>query len=217
MSTMELKRLAIGRLPDASEQANTAIEPTMPNTAVFLSLCALSVTLIGLYRIDFYSLWLDEYSTLMASSDWKILAGYLKTFPEQHPLYYFLIKILGVNHTLLEIRLFSLLCSVLAIFALHYIGRRVFSTGTARTACVFFALSPFVLYYSQEGRMYSLLVLLALIQTGLLVHALASIDSRCCKMVSTTTRPADSARWLSSRRLCFPLHAERNDARCGST
>lgn len=166
---MNLKRIAIGRPTGESGRAETASDRIEPKTTIFLFSCCIVAFLIGFYRIDFYSLWLDEYSTLMASSDWNILRAYLRTFPEQHPFYYFVIKWLSVNHTLMQIRLFSLACTMLAIFPLYFIGRRVFSSATARTACIFFILSPFVQYYSQEGRMYALFVLLALIQAGLLV------------------------------------------------
>lgn len=136
---------------------------------LFLCLCLLATVLFGLYRIGHYSLWLDEYTTLRVTRNLDILFAFLNNFPEQHPLYYLLIKGLHINNTLLEIRYFSLICGVLSILPLYYIGSRVFSPKIALTACLFSALSPFMLYYNQEGRMYSLFVLLVLVQTSCLV------------------------------------------------
>jgi len=166
--TMNHKLLNIAKFLSAEGNAHKdrygMIKPTL-----FLSLCVLIAVLLGLYRIGYYSIWLDENTTLTVTKDWKILKVFLTTVPEQQPLYYFLIKWLNVNHTLFGIRLFSLVCDALAIIPLYLIGKRVFSSVTAQTACIFYAFSPFMLYYSQEGRMYTLFVLLTLIQATFLI------------------------------------------------
>ncbi len=81
------------------------------------------------------------------------------------PLYYLALnywtRVFGTGDAAL--RLFSTLWALLCLPLLWSLGRRVAGRETAWTACILFALSPPALYYSAEGRMYSLLWFLALV------------------------------------------------------
>lgn len=76
------------------------------------------------------------------------------------PLYYLLLYfwtlVFGTNDFVL--RLFSIVCWLGCFPLLANIARRIGGASTVLPACALFALSPLGLYYSGEGRMYSLLL-----------------------------------------------------------
>lgn len=80
------------------------------------------------------------------------------------PFYYLLLnawtRVLGTGDAAL--RLFSTWWGVLALPLVWLLGRDLDGRETAWSAAVLFALSPMALYYSAEGRMYSLMWVLAL-------------------------------------------------------
>jgi hypothetical protein len=81
------------------------------------------------------------------------------------PLYYLLLngwtRIAGTSDAAL--RLFSAFWALASFPLLWAIGRKVGGTRTAWMACLLFTLLPGALYYSAEGRMYSLLWFLGLV------------------------------------------------------
>ena len=81
------------------------------------------------------------------------------------PLYYLLLnvwsRLLGTKDAAL--RLFSAVWGLACFPLLWSIGIDLGGRRTAWAACVFFAFSPLALYYSAEGRMYSLVWFLALV------------------------------------------------------
>ena len=90
------------------------------------------------------------------------------------PLYYFLLYAwtLLVGTSDLALRSFSIVCSLLCLPLLVLIARRVAGDGTALVSAVLFACSPLAIYYSTEGRMYSLvwLCVLTTIWISLVLH-----------------------------------------------
>lgn len=80
------------------------------------------------------------------------------------PLYYLLLEgwtlIFGTSD--LALRLFSVSFSIASLPLLSALARRIAGARAALASCVLFAFSPLVVYYSTEGRMYSLLIFLAL-------------------------------------------------------
>jgi len=83
------------------------------------------------------------------------------------PFYYLLLYawtlIFGTSDMML--RLFSIVCSLACLPLLAVIARRIGGEGAVLASCVLFALSPLAIYYSTEGRMYSLLWLSVLTTT----------------------------------------------------
>jgi uncharacterized membrane protein len=81
------------------------------------------------------------------------------------PLYYLLLngwtRLLGTGDAVLQ--LFSTLWALACFPLVAAIGRRVGGSGAALSACMLFAIAPPSLYYAVEGRMYSLVWLLALL------------------------------------------------------
>lgn len=80
------------------------------------------------------------------------------------PLYYLLLNFWtrGFGTQDAALRLFSVWWAVLSQLLLWGLGRELGRPKVAWTACLLFAFSPVAIYYSTEGRMYSLLWFLAL-------------------------------------------------------
>ena len=80
------------------------------------------------------------------------------------PLYYLLLnpwtRIFGTGDAAL--RLFSVLWALLSLLLLWLMGRGLGGDKVAWSACLLFSFSPVAMFYSVEGRMYSLLWFLAL-------------------------------------------------------
>jgi len=109
------------------------------------------------------SLWLDEATTSLASK--MSLADFFTGFMPgdfHPPLYYLLMKGWGSIFGLSEIslRIPSVIFGVLTIYFIYLIAKKVFDVKTAGIASVLAATSGLLIYYSQEARMYSLVVLL---------------------------------------------------------
>jgi Dolichyl-phosphate-mannose-protein mannosyltransferase len=83
------------------------------------------------------------------------------------PLYYLLLYswtlIFGTSDIVL--RMFSIACSLACLPLLVAIARRTGGKGAVFASCVLFVCSPLSIYYSTEGRMYSLLWLCVLATT----------------------------------------------------
>jgi 4-amino-4-deoxy-L-arabinose transferase-like glycosyltransferase len=80
------------------------------------------------------------------------------------PLYYILLYgwTLAFGTSDLVLRLFSIACSLACLPLLVGVARRTGGSGAVFPACILFAFSPLEIYYSTEGRMYSLLWLCVL-------------------------------------------------------
>jgi len=80
------------------------------------------------------------------------------------PLYYALLYAwtLALGTSDISLRLFSIACSLACLPLLVGVARRTGGSGAVFSACILFALSPLGVYYSTEGRMYSLLWLCVL-------------------------------------------------------
>jgi len=85
----------------------------------------------------------------------------LKT--DTHPPFYFLIMHIWIKYfgsSLFSIRFFSVLCGVLSVIFVFLFMSLLFDKKTAIFSALFIAFSPFAVFYSQEGRNYSLVLVL---------------------------------------------------------
>lgn len=127
---------------------------------------------LRVHRLGSESVWLDEAFTIKLSQHPP--AGIIEeTSKDVHPpLYYFALhywmKLFGDSER--GTRLLSALFGVLAIIITYKIAARLFGRATALAAAVLLALSRFHLEFSQEARMYTLLVLLALLSMHFFVR-----------------------------------------------
>ncbi|HUZ76986.1 MAG TPA: glycosyltransferase family 39 protein, partial [Chloroflexota bacterium] len=143
-----------------------------------LALLPLLVVAFGLRaaRLEYQSLWYDEGSSLFLSrqSLSAITAG---TANDIHPpLYYYLLHfwMLAAGRTEFAVRGLSLLQGVLVVALVLALGRRLFDVRSGLLAAGAAAISPLLVYYSQETRMYMQVTLFGLLATYLLARATAS-------------------------------------------
>lgn len=114
-------------------------------------------------RIGTASLWYDEtFSTLTARLS---LAQILANAPHgvHPPGYYVLLHFwLQLGHSEVVVRSLSALFSMGAILLIYGFARWLFDKSAAAVAAIAMAIAPFQVYFAQEVRMYSLIVLLAI-------------------------------------------------------
>ncbi|UCC30686.1 MAG: glycosyltransferase family 39 protein [Phycisphaerales bacterium] len=137
----------------------------------------LIAALLRFYRIANQSLWIDEvWSLSQARLDWQVLlspGGYTDIHP---PVYYLCLKCVApladVGPAFFEaaLRMLSVVSSTLAVLALVWLGTIVFDRPTGVLGGLFLAVSAFSIWYAQEVRMYSLALLLVILQLALAVR-----------------------------------------------
>jgi len=116
--------------------------------------------------LAFYlNIWVDEASTLYTTQN-----GFFRAFnnlfdqEKQAPLYFLAMSLWRkLNDSVFFARLFSIICSALAIKVFFDLARDVWKDNTAFFVTVFFALHPFLLWASLEIRLYSLVILLSVL------------------------------------------------------
>ncbi|MFH1279144.1 MAG: glycosyltransferase family 39 protein [Candidatus Eisenbacteria bacterium] len=141
------------------------------DAALLLSLTAAAL-LLRFFRIGAESLWLDEaYSWHLSSAD--ALSTLTGSVGNRHtpPLYYFLLHFwmyFGSSETVL--RSLSALFGALSVPLAYGLGRDLLGRAPARIGAALFAFAPFLVYYGQEARGYTLLVFLVLLLHRLLLR-----------------------------------------------
>jgi uncharacterized membrane protein len=129
----------------------------------------LAIVLLGLalrvYHLTAESFWWDEVYSAVTSR--QALPGIVSAASaDVHPpLYYFLLHywedLFGTSD--FAVRSLSVLFGVSAIPMIYVLGRRLFDEEVGIVSALILAISSFNIEYSQEARMYSLMVLLALL------------------------------------------------------
>lgn len=135
---------------------------------LFILLLGLAVRLVGL---NTRPVWYDESFTILYSekSYETMLAGTITQVEgvaaDVHPLFFYTIvhnwmKVAGQSPA--GVRTLSVIFSTATLFVVYHLTRRLTAnTATSLLAATFAALSPFLVYYAQEARMYALLGLAA--------------------------------------------------------
>lgn len=145
------------------------------------------------HRIDAQSFWNDEGNSARLSE--RSLALIIEgTASDVHPpLYYLLLRgwreLAGASE--FSLRALSAFAGILAVAATAALARRWQRRPAAAAATtLFMALSPPLVYYSQEARMYELLALLAALATLLLVALLPHLRGGQPATARRTALPA---------------------------
>lgn len=132
---------------------------------------------LRLFRLDFQSLWRDEVDAIRFAR--VPLAELLITFvkPGQNgPLYHLLLRpwLSLAGDSEFGLRFFSLIFGVLAVPLTFRLARRLFPSLPVAgwLAALLSATSPYLTWYSQEGKMYTLVVTLILLSMDRYLAAL---------------------------------------------
>jgi mannosyltransferase len=134
------------------------------------------------YALGAESLWVDEVFTTRVVLDYSP-AYILFRLPIQDPhppLYYELLwlwtRATGVSET--SVRALSALFGAASIPLVYAVADRLYDRRVGLVAALFFAVSPFYVWYGREARMYALLTLLALASMYVMLAWLAGEDGR---------------------------------------
>jgi 4-amino-4-deoxy-L-arabinose transferase-like glycosyltransferase len=141
-----------------------------------LSALVLTAFALRVYRLGFQSLWRDEADAIIFAT--RALPRLLSTFTrpkENGPLYFLLLRpwITLVGDGEFCVRFFSLAFGILAIPLAYALGRRWLSPLGSLLGALLMAFSPYLIWYSQEAKMYTLITFLTMLSLYLYVKALA--------------------------------------------
>jgi uncharacterized membrane protein len=133
-----------------------------PREVVIIGFITLFAGALRFFRIGFENLWLDEnWSLLFASNKIPEIISVVATLDVHPPTYYILLhswmSIFGPSE--LALKSLSVLFGILSIPLFYLLARKFFKFKDATIATILLALSSYAVEYSQEVRMYSMLVL----------------------------------------------------------
>ncbi|HQY31415.1 MAG TPA: glycosyltransferase family 39 protein, partial [Thermomicrobiales bacterium] len=116
--------------------------------------------ILRLWRYTFWGMWLDEgFALLYSQQSWRSVVGLNGFYSPHPPLYFTLTKVFNeVMPDATAGRTVSVLCGILVLPVFYLLARRILDPVASLVATLVFALSPIHLYYSQEARMYALVV-----------------------------------------------------------
>ena len=129
-----------------------------------LALILLLGVFLRFYDLGGENLWSDSGATVYYANKsvldnikWSPAMGY---FPLYHMILSSWVKIFGISE--FSVRFLSLIFGVFAVYAVFQIGAFMFNKKVGIYSAIIMALSPFNVYYSQEARVYTFSLLLAL-------------------------------------------------------
>lgn len=169
---------------------------TMKKERLWLFIVILAAFGLRLTRLGEQSLWYDEGVTWMLSQMRQVSDLIQWTAADiQPPLYYLLIWGTDIiyGHSEWALRFPSAVFNTLTVPLIYVVGQRLFAgfwsrrSAASLLAAGIFALSPLMIYYSQETRMYALLVFEATLASYLLLKIIHSDQ----------TTPRRLSLWLS--------------------
>jgi len=131
---------------------------------------------VRLYGLTYHSLWLDETVSVYLASfpPLEILRQGMFLQEPNPPLYHLLLhcwmRVCGSGEA--AVRILSALLGTLYLPPICLLGRRLLSPRVALIATLLVAIDPFLVWYSQEARMYALVATLSLWSVYCLVRAM---------------------------------------------
>ncbi len=142
---------------------------------LILLLILLLAAVLRFYRLDGQSFWADEGNSVVLAqkSTGDILeAAAADIHP---PAYYLLLKVWGKVFGLDEkgARSLSAALGVLVVLGAYLAGAMMKNKRTGLLAAMLAAMNPFLIYYSQEARMYQLLALAGVFSVWAFLHWVA--------------------------------------------
>jgi len=156
--------------------------PLIPILSVYVSL--------AFYQIGHQSLWLDEVISVQVATGESFFSPVI--WFRQSPLYFALLHVwttLGNSEVIL--RSFSAILGGVAVCLTYMLGVRLFNQRVAWIATTILATSPFFIWYSQEVRYITLMIVTSLFSMYTFHRALASNRrgwwvSYCCSLIVAT-------------------------------
>jgi hypothetical protein len=168
------------KLVSAEQIPNTFTSDSVRSARrVTLIVCFAAATALRLAHLAAKPFWFDEcFSAELARLDWRNFLHLLWWREANMSLYYFLLRgwlhafpavAWDVAHSELLIRSMSVVLSVATLPAICWLGRILYNRQVALISAALFAANAYSVRYAQEGRSYSLFLLLAVLSSGFLV------------------------------------------------
>ncbi|MGV8141774.1 MAG: glycosyltransferase family 39 protein [Candidatus Woesearchaeota archaeon] len=137
-----------------------------PKTYIWLFIIIILGLSLRLYNVDSQSVWTDEsISAHTAMCDLKNIIS--NTSEPTPPLYYiilfFWVKIFGTSAVML--RLLSVIISCVSIYLIYLLASTIYDYRIGLYSALLLALSPIHIFYAQEARAYSLVVMFSILST----------------------------------------------------
>jgi hypothetical protein len=131
--------------------------------------------ILRIYHADYQSLWVDEINTMIQSNphqSFKDTYLSLLKLDLQPPLYFYILKYLFriFGYTTLILRLFSVFMGIAGVWTIYLLGKELFHKKVGLYAGLILCLNYFHIFYSQEGRPYTFLVLFTILSFYVLVR-----------------------------------------------
>jgi uncharacterized membrane protein len=159
--------------------------------AALLGAIVLGGSALRFYRLDAQSLWSDELSSWRQSHQTTISAvienGVRPTpYPPAYPvLLYFVEEHVGESE--IALRFPSAVAGMLSIIAIFLLAKQLYSVREAILAAGLMAFSYQPIYYSQEARAYSLLLLFSILSSHLCFRLREQLEARDRVSASTAS------------------------------
>jgi 4-amino-4-deoxy-L-arabinose transferase-like glycosyltransferase len=133
-------------------------------TVILLTLCLLAFAL-GAYRLGAQSLWFDEGESVWVPAQGLTSIAPIMSIRGLPPLYFYIIwaavPLIGPSE--FTLRFVSLAFGLLLVPLTFAFARRLYNIRVGLWTASLAAVSPFLVYYDQEARMYTLLAVLAIL------------------------------------------------------
>ncbi len=144
--------------------------------SLILLLILVLAAILRFYRLDYQSLWYDEAYTASVTDPATVGLSYIwssgpvAVMPPLHHTLVYLSRLVGTGET--SLRLPSVLAGILTVALIYLTAKYCFNRRVATIASLIATVSTFHVYYSQEARAYSLLMLFSIASTYCLLRAL---------------------------------------------
>ncbi|MFN8534894.1 MAG: glycosyltransferase family 39 protein [Dehalococcoidia bacterium] len=168
--TETFDRVALPSAPLPSPRQTLAARPAIADRARPLTVLALGAILLlafGLrvYRLDGQSLWADEGATVVMTLRSPVEIVQAAAGDIHPPLYYLALRgwaeVAGRSE--FALRFLSVVYGVLVVALTYVVGRLLLDRRAALAGAFFAAVSPLLIYYAQEARMYEQMTLFGLL------------------------------------------------------
>ncbi len=120
------------------------------------------------YHLEYQSVWLDEIASITEANPavrWSDLEITILTSDPHPQLYFILLKstFLLFGYKIFAARLLSAIIGILGVYSIYLLGKEIKNKKVGLISAFLLAINAFHLYYSQEVRMYGLLLLLTIL------------------------------------------------------
>jgi uncharacterized membrane protein len=143
-----------------SSQSSARVFFNKDNYFIWLLIVAhLLITLPLAWKLN---LWLDEAWSLKTTANLATVWNEAIFSELQAPIYFLLLAVWRTfNDSVFFARLFSIICTVAAIFVFDKLARRILPETLGKFATAFFAVHPYLIFVALEVRLYALAVLIS--------------------------------------------------------